>query len=407
MPVNRLLFSTLSKIHIRQSLSNSDMNLEQENSSSHTARPFVSILVASYNERSVINRLMSSCSGLTYDKNKFEVIVVDDSIDGTLEELEKWQSVMPNLKILHRSNRDGWKGGALNFAIHKLNKKSEYTLIVDADHMLEMDTLQKFVKCFNISKNKLTVVQGFPIPSIYSQENWVTRGVYFRLVKRNLIEFVAKDDMGLPLQITGSLFMIRSYVLRKIKFSHDLTEDWELTLDLHLKYHTINYKKILFYPMAIAHCEAPVKLYTYFKQRLRVSEGHTRGFKMQFSNILKSSLPVMKKIELIFTGTQYAKFLLILALIVADSLRLISDDILPIESSLFFVSALAIQAFTLCLYVANNIVSTHLLGDHFNYKDVLYLVAITACTFPAFVIGSTRGIIRKNGVFHKTERMNQ
>lgn len=92
-------------------------------------------------------------------------------------------------------------------------------------------------------------------------------------------------------------------------------------------------------------------------------------------------------------------------MIVADLLRLVSDDILPIESSLFFVSSVAIQAFSLTLYLINNLVSTNLLGTHFNYKDAVYLIAINVCTFPAFVIGSTRGILRQKGVFHKTDRM--
>ncbi|MGI0022029.1 MAG: glycosyltransferase [Nitrososphaeraceae archaeon] len=403
--INRLLSTTFSKIHIRHNISHTSINFEQENLSK-IARPFVSIFVAVYNERNVINRLMLSCSQLTYGRNNFEVIVIDDSTDETFQELKKYQSIMPNLKIFHRSSREGWKGGALNFAVQKMDKKSTYTLIIDADHVLEKDTLQKLVECFTNSKDKLDVVQGFSIPSIGFQENWVARGIYFRLVKRNLIEFVAKNDMELPLQITGSLFMIRSSVLKKIRFSHDLTEDWDLTLDLHLMHQGIDYRKILFYPAAIAHCEAPVKLYAYFKQRLRVSEGHTRGFKKQLSNLLKSSLPVWKKIELLFTGTRYVKFLLILALIAADSLRLVSGDILPIESSLFFVSSLAIQAFTFSLYLINNLVSTNLLGIHFNYKDAVYLIAINACTFPAFVIGSLRGILRQNGVFHKTERMN-
>lgn len=35
----------------------------------------------------------------------------------------------------------------------------------------------------------------------------------------------------------------------------------------------------------------------------------------------------------------------------------------------------------------------------------LILVGINVCTFPAFVIGSLRGILRQNGVFHKTDRM--
>ena len=404
LQVNRLLSATLSKIHIHHNLLHTNINFEHDDLPTIT-RPFVSILVAAYNEHSVINRLMLSCSQLTYGRNNFEILVVDDSTDATLQELKKWQSTISNLKIFHRISRDGWKGGALNMAIQKMNKKSTYALIVDADHVLEKDTLQKFMECFTVSKNKLAVVQGFPIPSIRSQENWIARGVYFRLVKRNLIEFVAKNDMELPMQITGSLFMIRSNVLKKVKLSHDLTEDWELTLDLHLKHQALDYKKIIFYPLAIAHCEAPVKLYTYFKQRLRVSEGHTRGFRKQLPSLLKSSLPLGKKIELFFMGTRYAKFLLISALIVADLLRLASDDILPIESSLFFVSSVAIQAFSLSLYVINNLVSTNLLGTHFGYKDALYLVAINACTFPAFVIGSLRGILRQNGVFHKTDRM--
>jgi len=406
LQINQLLSASLSKVHIHNILPHTSMNFKQDDLSSH-ARPFVSILVASYNEYNVINRLMSSCAKLTYGRNNFEIIIVDDSIDETFQELEKWQSIIPNLRIFHRTNRDGWKGGALNMIIQAMNKKSKYALIVDADHVLEKDTLQKFMDCFTVSNNNLTVVQGFPIPSIGSQENWISRGVYFRLVKRNLIEFVAKNNMELPMQITGSLFMIRSSVLKKVKFSHDLTEDWELTLDLYLKHKVHDYKKIIFHPLAIAHCESPVKLYTYFKQRLRVSEGHTRGFKKQLLNLFKSSLPLWKKIELCFTGSQYTKFLLIGILIVADLFRLVSDDILPIESSLFFVSSVTIQAFSLSLYVINNIVSTDLLGTHFNYKDAVYLIAINVCTFPAFVIGSLRGILRQKGVFHKTDRMTK
>jgi len=406
LQITRLLSVPLSKIHIPHNLSHTNLIFKQDDSSYDT-RPFVSILVASYNEYDVINRLISSCAQLTYGRNNFEIIVVDDSTDETFQELEKWKSTIPNLRIFHRINRDGWKGGALNMIMPKMNKKSKYALIVDADHVLEADTLQKFMDCFTGSNAALSVVQGFPIPSIGSQENWISRGVFFRLVKRNLIEFVAKNDMGLPLQITGSLFMIRSSILKKVQFSHDLTEDWELTLDLHLKHEVRDYKKIIFYPLAIAHCESPVKLYTYFKQRLRVSEGHTRGFKKQVSGLLKSTLPLWEKIELLFTGSQYAKFLLISALIGADLLRLVSDDILPIESSLFFASSIAIQAFSLTLYLINNLVSTNLLGTHFNYKDVAYLVAITVCTFPAFVIGSMRGMLRQKGVFHKTDRMTK
>lgn len=370
-------------------------------------KPFVSILVASYNEGNVIDRLMKSFTELTYGLENFEVIVVDDSNDGTFDKLQKWQGDVLNVKILHRNSRQGWKGGALNFAIQEMDGKSAYALVVDADHVPEKGLLEKAVQCF-ASYNKLVAVQGFPIPSIGAQNSWVSRGIYFRLARRNLIEFVAKEKMELPIQITGSLFMIRADVLRRTRFSHDLTEDWELTLALHLQDHGLNYKRILFHPSLVSHCEAPSRLYAYFRQRSRISEGHTRGFKKRFSNILKGPFSIKEKIELFFTGMQYAKFLLILALFVVTCARLFTDDIIPLGSALFFVTSLVIQAVALSIYIGNNVLSTHMLGSQiFNYKDILFLVALNVCTFSASVVGSLRGLSRQNGIFHKTERSAQ
>jgi hypothetical protein len=63
--------------------------------------------------------------------------------------------------------------------------------------------------------------------------NWISRAINFRLSQRNMIEFAAKDVLNLPVQITGSFFMIRAELIKSIKFSTDLCEDWELTLDVY------------------------------------------------------------------------------------------------------------------------------------------------------------------------------
>jgi cellulose synthase/poly-beta-1,6-N-acetylglucosamine synthase-like glycosyltransferase len=346
---------------------------------------------------------MKSFLGLTYGLKNFEIILVDDSNDGTFEKLQTYSS-MPNLKIFHRYSREGWKGGALNFAIRYLDKNSKYALIIDADHIVENDLLEKCIQCFAYDR-KLVAVQGFPVPSIGSQSNWISRGTFFRLARRNLIEFVAKEQMALPIQITGSLFMIRSDSLRAIRFSHDLTEDWELTLSLHLQDPSLNYKRILFHPFLTAHCEAPTKLNAYFKQRSRVSEGHTRGFKKRFIEIIRSPLSLKEKIELLFTGMNYAKFLAILALVVFDCVRFLTGDILPANTYYLFISSLAIQAIALSLYLGNNIMSIFLIGSQsLNQKDVLFLTALNMCTFVAMVIGSIFGLLREKGTFYKSER---
>ncbi|HEX7257898.1 MAG TPA: glycosyltransferase, partial [Nitrososphaeraceae archaeon] len=127
--------------------------------------PFISILIASYNENIVIERLLLSLSKLSYNHNKFEMIIIDDSDDGTYDILKKWQKAISNLKVIHRQNRDGWKGGALNLGINNLNKNSDIVLIVDADNVLEEDTLEKIVRYFRDLEEKefsTYVIQGYP-----------------------------------------------------------------------------------------------------------------------------------------------------------------------------------------------------------------------------------------------------
>ena len=127
--------------------------------------PFISILIASYNENIVIERLLLSLSKLSYNHNKFEMIIIDDSDDGTYDILKKWQKAISNLKVIHRQNRDGWKGGALNLGINNLNKNSDIVLIVDADNVLEEDTLEKIVRYFrDLEEKKFStyVIQGYP-----------------------------------------------------------------------------------------------------------------------------------------------------------------------------------------------------------------------------------------------------
>ncbi len=75
--------------------------------------PFISILVATYNESLVIERLLKSFVALSYPANRFEIIIVDDSTDDTYQKIQTTLSQLNNLKVIRRDNRAGWKGGAL------------------------------------------------------------------------------------------------------------------------------------------------------------------------------------------------------------------------------------------------------------------------------------------------------
>ncbi len=405
--------------------------------------PFVSILIATYNELQVIDHLMKSCMALTYNRNKFEIIVIDDSEDKTFHILKIWEKKIQNLKVIHRNDRKGWKGGALNVALSNMNAQSSYALIVDADNILPNDTLERFVSCFNNCnlKENIKVIQGYPISrSCYDDNNdtstprpfdqvryyfnWVSKSIDFRLAKRNLIEFVAKDRLRLPIQITGSLFMIKSEVVKSLGFSEDLTEDWNLTLDLYLspngfhqhilcpnrkskkQYNNIITRTVLYDPSLASYCSTITKFRAYFRQRMRVSEGHTRGFRKNISNILVSRIRLRDKIELFLMGLQYSKFIAVVSLILIDVIILLTNGIDSVTTSNFAKISLSFQLIILLVAIGTSFIALDVCKSirSYNIRDAFYLTFLSLCTIPAFVIGSSYGFLRDNGVFYKTER---
>jgi cellulose synthase/poly-beta-1,6-N-acetylglucosamine synthase-like glycosyltransferase len=333
---------------------------------------------------------------------------------------------------MYRNDRTGWKGGALNLALKNININSSYVLVLDADSILVNDILERFVSHFskhNSNGKCIDVIQGYPIARVFNDNtslnstniNWVARGVEFRLAQRNIIEFLAKDRINLPIQITGNLFMIRSDLIKQLEFSNDLCEDWKLTLDIYFRdtitfsyCDEVNYnscrnsnsKKVIFDPLLVSYCEALTKLASYFKQRMRVSEGHTRAFRTNIIKILTSKMVFINKMEFFIIGIQYAKLIPLLALIIIDFTILISNGIDFIISNNLMKAALIVQIANLLTIIGTSLMAIPLCStiEKYNIRDSIYLLILNLYTMPAIVIGSLSGLFRKDGIFYKTER---
>jgi cellulose synthase/poly-beta-1,6-N-acetylglucosamine synthase-like glycosyltransferase len=429
--------------------------------------PFISIFVATHNESPVIERLLKSFAALSYPTDRFEIIIVDDSTDDTCQKIQTMSYDLQNLKVIHRDNRAGWKGGALNIALQAIDKRASKVLILDADNILLVDTVERFVSRFieeqssyKDKKTSVLAIQGFPISKSNPEANnefgiktkwgnWIARAIDFRLSQRNMIEFTAKDLLNLPVQITGSLFMIRADVIKSIKFSNDLCEDWELTVDLYcaqpsslLSLTTDGIRsdnntdnnterrgsqppksifskpiaassrpKIVFNQELVSYCEATTDLSAYFRQRMRVSEGHTRGFRRRVSHIAKSKiLSLADKVELFLNGLQYAKFIFVLGIEIINLILILmflssNYDYNQQLTNTFWIS-FSLQAANLTVALACIILAAKICRPvrRYDTKDVLSLVALYAITAPAFVIGSLRGFFQAKGTFYRTRR---
>jgi cellulose synthase/poly-beta-1,6-N-acetylglucosamine synthase-like glycosyltransferase len=425
--------------------------------------PFISIFVATHNESLVIERLLKSFAALSYPTDRFEIIIVDDSTDDTYQKIQTMSSDLQNLKVIHRDNRAGWKGGALDIALDIMDKRASNVLVLDADNILLADTLERFVSRFieeqySYKERGVSVlaIQGFPISkSSFESDNesetklklgnWIARAIDFRLSQRNMIEFTAKDRLNMPVQLTGSLFMIRADVIKSIKFSNDLCEDWDLTVDLYCSQplsllssttdmvssdnntkricnHPTNNispepvrvplrPRIIFDQELVSYCEATTDLTAYFRQRMRVSEGHTRGLRRKIRHIAESKmLSPVDKVELLLNGLQYAKFIFVLGVGIINTILIlmflsgIYNNIQQLMN-IFGISFL-LQAANLTILLTRIIQATKISQPvrRYEIKDVLSLLVLYVITTPAFVIGSLRGFFLDKGTFYKTPR---
>jgi cellulose synthase/poly-beta-1,6-N-acetylglucosamine synthase-like glycosyltransferase len=292
-------------------------------------QPFVSVQLALYNEKRVVDRLLEACTSFDYEN--YEVIVVDDSTDETVELLKRWKE-HPRVRVIHRSSRKGFKGGALQEALRRMNPRTEYVMIFDADFVPPADAIWHFLDYFGrlakakngngnghngnghaknghgapTNGDRLAVVQGYQWHMLNASENWITKGVRAEFSGSYVLERAGQELFGAMKMISGSVYMIRADVLRKLGWSTSITEDWELTIRLYLAGY-----KVLYTPYIQAPAECVSKVNRLIKQRMRWAEGHTYNVRKYFWPILRSpNLTFQEKLEFVYYAPYYLQSVL-------------------------------------------------------------------------------------------------
>lgn len=112
--------------------------------------PFVTIQLPIYNELYVVERLIDAVAAFDYPKDRFEIQVLDDSTDETVEiiasKLKEIQSLGIDIQHIRRTDRKGFKAGALAYGMKTC--KGEFIAIFDADFVPPKDFLQKTIPHF-------------------------------------------------------------------------------------------------------------------------------------------------------------------------------------------------------------------------------------------------------------------
>ncbi|MFA5069660.1 MAG: glycosyltransferase, partial [Patescibacteria group bacterium] len=366
--------------------------------------PFVCIQLPFYNEKKVVNRILTACT--SFDYPNYEVVVADDSTDETIEILAQWQN-HPRVKILHREDRSGFKGGALREAMKIQDPRTEFVIIFDADFIPYPDTIKQFLKYFLINGDEvhsykdtnLAAVQGYQWHVLNKNENWITRSVRTEFSGSYVIERPGTELVGSLKQIAGSVYMIRADVLAAYNWTDSITEDFELTMRIYR-----DGWKVIFTPYIQAPAECVSTIKRLIRQRMRWAEGHTNNIRRYFWSMLKS--PYMsrrEKAEFLYLAPYYLQSAFLL---VGTACWFVSDVLLhahlPFWTAFWGWSLVFTNLFALPLM--NTIGLFFEESSERDYLGTFSFLALCYILAPFQALAAIRGLFAKEGGWFRTPK---
>jgi len=249
-------------------------------------RPTVSIQLPIYNERYVIRRLVAACAVMAeaYGKEKASILLLDDSDDDTVLEVDKvvaeYKQKHFQIEVLRRECRNGFKAGALQAAL-KITKE-EFITIFDADFIPSADFLNCTLPYFNRNEC-LGIVQG-RWSHLNQDYNLLTQAISHAIDVHFLIEQPGRYSAGLFQNFNGSGGVLRKKaVLEAGGWQEDtLAEDLDLSYRLQMVGYRILYLRDILCPG-----EIPPTVPSFKKQQGRWACGSLRTARKLLPDILR------------------------------------------------------------------------------------------------------------------------
>jgi cellulose synthase/poly-beta-1,6-N-acetylglucosamine synthase-like glycosyltransferase len=274
--------------------------------------PRVTMQLPIFNEVYVVERLLKSVSEIDYPKDRLQIQVLDDSTDDTRELtascVSELQSRGFNVELIHRTDRTGFKAGALETGL--ASAQSEFVCILDADFVPNPDLLKKTIHFFTDPKVGMIQTRWGHLNRGYSL---LTRVQAMFLDGHLLLEQTARSRSGRFFNFNGTAGLWRRSCIDEAGgWQHDtLTED----LDLSYRAQLAGWK-FIFLPDVITPAELPVDMNGFKSQQHRWTKGSIQTCKKLLPTIWRSNLPLGIKIEATAHLTSNFAYLLLACLCV-------------------------------------------------------------------------------------------
>jgi cellulose synthase/poly-beta-1,6-N-acetylglucosamine synthase-like glycosyltransferase len=261
--------------------------------------PVITVQLPLFNEMYVVERLVKAIAEFDYPRDRFQIQVLDDSTDETVKlaeaTVEKYRQLGFDIEYVHRSDRTGFKAGALENGMK--TAKGELLAIFDADFVPKPDCLRKLVDYFTDPMVGCAQMRWSHINGDY---NLLTRLQTIMLDGHFVVEQTTRNRTGGFFNFNGTAGIWRRKAIASSGgWQHDtLTEDTDLSFRAQL----MGWKFVYLLDEE-APAEIPVEINAFKAQQRRWAKGVMQvGLKL-YPRIWRARLPLRVRLEMFFRLT--------------------------------------------------------------------------------------------------------
>jgi cellulose synthase/poly-beta-1,6-N-acetylglucosamine synthase-like glycosyltransferase len=259
--------------------------------------PMVSILIATFNERFVIERSLEAIKHIDYPKHKLQVVVADDSNDLTAGMIDRKVNDL-NLsgiraEVSRRPSRENFKCGALNKAMGKV--VGDYVLLLDADSIVPPDVLTKGID--TLESHDRAAFVSYRYGHYNRNYNRVTKLFALSQDIGDTISKMGAYRIDAPFSSQGGFTLIKTKDLRDVgQWSNErIADDTDVSIKLYLAG-----KRGIYLSNVTILSEDPSTLEAWKKQVARTSQGWWRCVAKYWKKILRArDVSLRKRLGLI------------------------------------------------------------------------------------------------------------
>ncbi|MBS1518795.1 MAG: glycosyltransferase family 2 protein [Bacteroidetes bacterium] len=256
--------------------------------------PVVTIQIPLYNEQYVITRLIDSVLRMDYPKDKLEVQILDDSTDETTQIIKdhivKYEEQGYDIKHIHRTNREGFKAGALKVGLE--TARGEFVAIFDADFIPRKKFLKRTIPYF-YKEEKLGLVQT-RWEHLNREYSLMTKTQAIALDGHFVIEQAVRNRAGFFINFNGTGGVWRKECI----FDAGNWEADTLTEDLDLSYRAqMKGWKFRYLVNFTSPAELPSDIGALKSQQFRWTKGAIETAKKVYPKVLRSDMSFKLKVQ--------------------------------------------------------------------------------------------------------------